>query len=115
VIGKIITGSSFRGLVNYLLDPSKTPEIISTNLAGTDRNTMIWELNACGSQRPTTKKPVKHISIGFAPDDNSLDPGTIDEIAQAVIDISENYIKLVLLEFPADALPSVKTSDLTIK
>ena len=85
MIGKIITGSSFRGLVNYLLDPSKTPEIISTNLAGTDRNMMIWELNACAEQRPTTKKPVKHISIGFAPGDRSLDPETIDEIAQAVI------------------------------
>lgn len=85
MIGKIITGRSFRGLVNYLLDPSKTPEIISTNLAGTDRNTMIWELNACAEQKPTTKKPVKHISIGFAPGDKSLTPETIDEIAQAVI------------------------------
>jgi hypothetical protein len=46
---------------------------------------MIWELNACAEQIPTTKKPVKHISIGFAPGDNSLDPETIEEIAQAVI------------------------------
>ena len=85
MIGNITTGTDFRGLVNYLLDPSKTPEIINTNLAGSDSSTMIWELNACAEQRPTTKKPVKHISIGFAPGDANLKHQTIEDIAQAVI------------------------------
>ena len=85
MIGNITTGTDFRGLVNYLLDPNKTPEIIDTNLAGTDSNTMIWELNACAEQRPTTKKPVKHISIGFAPGDNNLSHSTIKDIARTLI------------------------------
>lgn len=85
MIGNITTGSDFRGLVNYLLNPGKTPEIIDTNLAGTDPNTMIWELNACAKQRPTTKKPVKHISIGFAPGDTSLSHQTVKDIARTLI------------------------------
>ncbi|PSB06672.1 hypothetical protein C7B62_22265 [Pleurocapsa sp. CCALA 161] len=85
MIGNINTGGDFRGLVNYLLDPSKTPQIIDTNLAGGDRNTMTWELDTCANQRPSTKKPVKHISVGFAPDDGQLDRETIEEIAIAII------------------------------
>ncbi|MDJ0597014.1 MAG: relaxase/mobilization nuclease domain-containing protein [Pleurocapsa sp. MO_226.B13] len=86
MIGNINTGSDFRGLVNYLLDPSKTPQIVDTNLAGHDRNTMTWELDTCASQRPSVKKTVKHISIGFSPNDGQLNSKTIEEIAIAVID-----------------------------
>lgn len=85
MIGNINTGGDFRGLVNYLLDPSKTPQIINTNLAGGDRNTMTWELDTCAKQRPSTKKPVKHISVGFAPDDGELDRETIEKIALAIV------------------------------
>ena len=85
MIGKITTGSCFRGLVDYLLDSNKMPQIIDTNLAGCDRNTMTWELNACASQRSSTKKPVKHISVGFAPNDGELNSETIEEIAIAIV------------------------------
>ncbi|MGL5836840.1 MAG: relaxase/mobilization nuclease domain-containing protein [Waterburya sp.] len=85
MIGNINTGGDFRGLVNYLLDPSKTPQIIDTNLAGGNRNTMTWELDTCAKQRPSTKKPVKHISVGFAPDDGELDRETIEKIALAIV------------------------------
>ena len=85
MIGKINTGSDFRGLIDYLLDPGKTPQIVDTNLAGLDRNTMFWELNACANQRPSTEKPVKHISVGFAPDDGQLEHETIEEIAIAIV------------------------------
>ena len=85
MIGKITTGSCFRGLVDYLLDSNKMPQIIDTNLAGGDRNTMTWELNTCASQRPSTKKPVKHISVGFAPNDGELNSKTIEEIALAIV------------------------------
>jgi len=86
VIGKITTGSCFRGLVDYLLDSNKMPQIVDTNLAGGDRNTMTWELNTCARQRSSTKKPVKHISVGFAPDDGELNSLTIEEIAISIID-----------------------------
>ena len=85
MIGKITTGSCFRGLVDYLLDSNKMPQIVDTNLAGCDRNTMTWELNTCASQRSSTKKPVKHISVGFAPNDGELNSETIEEIAIAIV------------------------------
>jgi uncharacterized protein YifN (PemK superfamily) len=85
MIGKISNGKCFRGLVNYLLDPSKTPQIIDTNLAGIDRNTMIWELNTCAEQRPSCKKPVKHISVGFATVDGEVEPEAIEKIAMAIV------------------------------
>lgn len=85
MIGNVTTGNHFRGLVDYLLDPSKTPQIVDTNLAGIDHNTMTWELDTCASQRPSIKKPVKHISVGFAPNDGRLNLETIEEIASAVI------------------------------
>lgn len=86
MIGNITTGSCFRGLVDYLLDPCKIPQIIDTNLSGCDRQTMTWELNTCAAQRPNTKKPVKHISIGFTPDDGKVNPETIEEIALAIVE-----------------------------
>ena len=86
MIGNITTGSCFRGLVDYLLDPCKTPQIIDTNLSGCDRTTMTWELNTCAAQRPSTKKPVKHISVGFTPDDGKVNPETIEEIALAIVE-----------------------------
>ncbi len=46
---------------------------------------MIWELNACAKQRPSCKKPVKHISLSFAPADSDLLDQTILDIASAVI------------------------------
>ncbi len=84
MIGNINTGSDFRGLVNYLLDSSKTPQIDDTNLAGSDCNTMTWELDTCANQRQSTKKPVKHISVGFAPDDGQVNSKTVEEIAIAI-------------------------------
>ena len=85
MIGKITTGKDFRGLVNYLLDPTKTPQILDTNLSWLDRNDMIWELDTCAKQRPNCKKPVKHISLSFAPDDGHLLDQTILDITDAVI------------------------------
>lgn len=76
MIGKITTGSDFRGLVNYLLDPTKQPQVISTNLIN-DPEDMIWELEMCAEQNSRCKKPVKHISIGFAPEDGVVFDQTI--------------------------------------
>ncbi|MEL6439094.1 MAG: relaxase/mobilization nuclease domain-containing protein [Cyanobacteria bacterium J06621_8] len=85
MIGNITTGSYFGGLVNYLLDPTKAPQVIDTNLAGSDRNTLIWELNACAAQRPSCKKPVKHISIGLAPSDGEVDFQVIRDVACGIV------------------------------
>lgn len=81
MIGKITTGAEFTGLIDYLLDPTKTPQILTTNLNGTSRNQLLSELEYCAAQRPTTKKPVKHLMIAFAPTDGKIDDPTAEEIA----------------------------------
>ncbi len=83
MIGKITTGKDFRGLVDYLLDPTKTPEIIDTNMPQ-DRLDMIWELEYCAQLNPRCKKPVKHISLSFAPEDGKVLNQTIYDIIDAI-------------------------------
>ena len=85
MIGNISTGSCFKGLVNYLLDPTKQPQVIDTNLTG-DRDEMIWELDRCAEQNSRCKKPVKHISIGFALEDGKILDQTIYGIVDRVLE-----------------------------
>jgi Relaxase/Mobilisation nuclease domain len=84
MIGNITTGKDFRGLVDYLLDPTKTPVLIDTNLAGFDRREMIAELKLCAEQNYRCQKPVKHISVAFAPEDGEQDYWTVKEVADKI-------------------------------
>ena len=86
MIGKITTGKDFRGIVNYLLDPTKTPKIIDSNILGENRKDIIWELNLCAELNSGCKKPVKHISLSFAPTDGYLFDQTILDITDAIIE-----------------------------
>lgn len=85
MIGKITTGSDFRGLVDYLLEPTKEPQVLTTNLFP-DRLDMIWELELCAQQNTRCKKPVKHISIGFAPEDGKVLDQTIYDVVDGVLE-----------------------------
>jgi Relaxase/Mobilisation nuclease domain len=84
MIGNITTGNDFRGIVNYLLDPTKTPILIDTNLAGFDRHEMIAELKLCAEQNYKCQKPVKHISVAFAPEDGEQDYWTVKDVADTI-------------------------------
>ena len=84
MIGNITTGKDFRGIVDYLLDPTKTPVLIDTNLAGFDRHEMIAELKLCAEQNYRCQKPVKHISVAFAPEDGEQDYWTVKDIADTI-------------------------------
>ena len=84
MIGNITTGKDFRGVVDYLFDPTKTPVLIDTNLAGCDRHEMIAELKLCAEQNYRCQKPVKHISVAFAPEDGEQDYWTIKDIADTI-------------------------------
>ncbi|NJK58192.1 MAG: relaxase/mobilization nuclease domain-containing protein [Pleurocapsa sp. SU_5_0] len=84
MIGNITTGKDFRGIVDYLLDPTKTPVLIDTNLAGCDRHEMIAELKLCAEQNYRCQKPVKHISVAFAPEDGEQDYWTVKDIADTI-------------------------------
>ena len=50
-----------------------------------DARELASQFNWIASTRPTTKKPVKHISIGFAPTDEKIDDSTKVAISEAVV------------------------------
>jgi hypothetical protein len=85
MIGNIQHGSNFSGLLGYLLDESKKARIIGGNVAGETPAELARELGNCAEQRRTTTKPVKHFSIGFAPEDGEVDPETKVRIAKKIV------------------------------
>ncbi|MDJ0572334.1 MAG: relaxase/mobilization nuclease domain-containing protein [Pleurocapsa sp. MO_192.B19] len=86
MIGKITTGKDFRGIVNYLLEPTKTPKIIDSNILSGNRKDIIWELSLCAELNSRCKNPVKHISLSFAPTDGYLFDQTVLDITDAIIE-----------------------------
>jgi hypothetical protein len=79
MISRTTHGSNFKGLLDYLLDPEKRPEIIANYMFGDNPTDLAQEFNQVASLRPTTKLPVRHISLSFAPGDvvDRLDRETI--------------------------------------
>jgi hypothetical protein len=84
MIGKIKTGRDFGGLFKYLLHPSKKAEIIGGNIEGRNSWELTQEFRNCAAQRTTTTKPVKHISIGFAPTDGQVARETKVRVAEKI-------------------------------
>ncbi|MGK7896972.1 MAG: hypothetical protein AB4372_25995, partial [Xenococcus sp. (in: cyanobacteria)] len=74
MIGKITTGSNFKSLFNYLLKKCKEAWILGGDsvLLEPNVNQLAEQFDWIASTRPTTKKPVKHFSIGFAPEDGQV-------------------------------------------
>ena len=87
MIGKITTGSSFDRLFRYLLKDNKQAQIIGGDrlLLEPNATEIASQFNWIASTRPTTKKPVKHISIGFAPTDGEVDDSTKMAISEVVV------------------------------
>ena len=87
LIGKITTGSDFNGLFKYLFKESKDARLIGGDrvLLEPDAESLAEQFNWIAKTRSTTKKPVKHLSIGFAPADGIVDESTKVAIAEAVV------------------------------
>jgi Relaxase/Mobilisation nuclease domain len=87
MIGGITKGSSFRGLFDYLLDPSKDPIILNEarQCEGSSPSELAAEFQQIANLRSTTKLPVVHISLSFAPKDGEIDHSIQAEIANRVI------------------------------
>ncbi len=87
MIGKITTGSNFKSLFNYLLKEGKEAWILGGDrvLLEPNVNQLAEQFDWIASTRPTTKKPVKHFSIGFAPEDGQVSSKTKVEISQKVV------------------------------
>ncbi len=87
MIGKITTGSNFKSLFNYLLKKGKEAWILGGDrvLLEPNVNQLAEQFDWIARTRPTTKKPVKHLSIGFAPEDGQVSSKTKVEISQKVV------------------------------
>ncbi len=87
MIGKITTGSNFNRLFRYLLKDDKEARISGGDrlLLEPNAQELASQFNWIASTRPTTKKPVKHIAIGFAPTDGEVDDLTKVAISEAIV------------------------------
>lgn len=70
MIAKIVKGSSFRGVVNYILDKGKDAKIlVCDGLFAEDKNTIAMSFDAQSKMNPKVTKPVGHISLAFHKED----------------------------------------------
>ena len=86
MIASITTGSKFKHLIDYLLKPSKQPELIGGSNTGSTAAEIVANFELVAAFRPTTKKPVKHFVISFAPEDGQLDSRTKYKIAKETVE-----------------------------
>ncbi|MBM6963175.1 relaxase/mobilization nuclease domain-containing protein [Phocaeicola plebeius] len=70
MIAKITKGSSFRGVVNYILDKEKDAKILLCDgLFAEDKDTIAMSFEAQSKINPKVTKPVGHISLAFSKED----------------------------------------------
>ena len=70
MIAKIVKGSSFRGVVNYILDKGKDAKIlVCDGLFAEDRDTIAMSFKTQSKMNPRVMKPVGHISLAFSKED----------------------------------------------
>lgn len=73
MIAKIVKGSSFKGVVNYILDKGKDAKIlVCDGLFAEDRDTIAMSFEAQSKMNPRVMKPVGHISLAFSKEDEHL-------------------------------------------
>lgn len=70
MIAKIVKGSSFKGVVNYILDKEKDAKIlVCDGLFAENRDTIAMSFEAQSRVNPKVTKPVGHISLAFHKED----------------------------------------------
>ena len=84
MIAKIVTGNSFNGVINYILDKNKNAEIIGCDgVRIKNKESIIDSFNTQLEMNPNIKKPVYHISLDFSAQDiDKLTNRKMDEIAK---------------------------------
>ena len=72
MIAKIVKGSSFKGVVNYILDKGKDAKIlVCDGLFAEDKDTIAMSFEAQSKMNPKVTKPVGHISLAFSKETNT--------------------------------------------
>lgn len=70
MIAKIVKGSSFKGVVNYILDKEKDAKIlVCYGLFAEGKDTIAMSFEAQSKMNPKVTKPVGHISLAFHKED----------------------------------------------
>ena len=70
MIAKIVKGSNFRGVVNYILDKGKDAKIlVCDGLFAENNDTIAMSFEAQSKMNPKVTKPVGHISLAFHKED----------------------------------------------
>ena len=70
MIAKIVKGSSFKGVVSYILDKGKNAKIlVCDGLFAEDKDTIAMSFEAQSRMNPKVTKPVGHISLAFHKED----------------------------------------------
>lgn len=70
MIAKIVKGSSFKGVVNYILDKEKDAKIlVCDGLFVEDKDTIAMSFEAQSKMNPRVMKSVGHISLAFHKED----------------------------------------------
>ncbi|WP_288354068.1 relaxase/mobilization nuclease domain-containing protein [uncultured Bacteroides sp.] len=70
MIAKIVKGSSFSGVVNYILDKEKDAKIlVSDGLFSENKDTIVMSFEAQSGMNPRVTKPVGHIALAFSRED----------------------------------------------
>lgn len=70
MIAKIVKGSNFKGVVNYILDKEKNAKILVCNgLFAENKETIAGSFEAQARMNPKVTKPVGHIALAFSKED----------------------------------------------
>lgn len=70
MIAKIVKGSNFKGVVNYILDKEKDAEIlVCDGLFPENKDTIAMSFDAQSKMNPKVTKPVGHIALAFSKED----------------------------------------------
>ena len=70
MIAKIVKGSNFKGMVDYILDKGKDAKIlVSDGLFAENKETIASSFEAQARMNPRVTKPVGHIALAFSKED----------------------------------------------
>ena len=70
MIAKIVKGSNFKGVVNYILDKGKEAKIfVCDGLFAENKETITGSFEAQARMNPKVTKPVGHIALAFSKED----------------------------------------------
>ena len=94
---KVARGGGFRGLLDYVLNEDKTPDLVAGTLAGDNPRDLAREFGAVRRLRPDISRPVWHCSLAL-PSGERLDADKWDAVA---VDFMGK------MGFPADTTPWV--------